>query len=273
MLRGRELLGRVRVEGERRIGEVVGGVGRQLTTGTAGPGPRTLFVVAHARSGSTMLTHILGHHRDILSVGEHHVNYRGPRDLRRLRDRSAFMSRELRAQPAYVVDKIVHNTHMISDEVLFDLSTRYLFLLRRPEGTLPSVGKLFGQSDLDRQVRYYRRRLDGMVEVARTVSDPSRCAFVTYEQLTSQSEVVLDYLTSFLGLDSALSADYDVGATTGRQAWGDPSDRIRTGTIDRDRVQPDPLPNSISGPANLIFHAALRDLDSFSAPNSNLKAL
>ncbi len=263
----RAVVGAARVKTERKVGETVASVSRRLSGSSDAPPPKTLFVMAHARSGSTLVTHLLGAHDDILSVGEHHVSYHKESDLRRLRDRSAFMASDLKARPLYVVDKIVYNEHTISDDLLGDPSVRFLFLLRRPEGTLPSVGKMFGQADISRQLAYYRRRLDEMVTIAKKVGDPTRSAFMTYEQITGQPNETLSYLSDFLDLDSPLNKDYDVSRTTGRQAWGDPSERIFSGTIDLRRSESDPLPVDIAVEADAVHAFALFELSKQSAAN------
>lgn len=264
MGKGREIAGAARVQIERKLGESIGFVVRRAS-GSGGALPKTLFVIAHARSGSTMLTHILGAHPDILSVGEHHVSYKAPSDLQRLHDRTAFISRDFRSSPSYVVDKIVHTKHLVSPSLLKDPQTRFVFLVRAPEGTLPSVGKMFGDVGLDRQLSYYRGRLGDMAAMAAAINDVSRMAFTTYEQLTTTPIKTLRYLSDFLDLDSPLQQDYAVSRTTGRQAWGDPSDRIFSGTIDLNRQESEPLPDKVAASAGHAHSSAMIELSRYAA--------
>lgn len=266
MGKGRELAGAARVQIERKLGECVGFAVRRASRPSGDP-PKTLFVIAHARSGSTMLTHILGAHPDILSVGEHHVSYDASSDLQRLHDRTAFISRDFRSSPSYVVDKIVHTKHLISPALLKDQQTRFVFLLRTPEGTLPSVGKMFGNVGLDRQLNYYQGRLGDMTEMAAAINDVNRMAFTTYEQLTTKPAETLRYLSEFLDLDSPLRQDYGVSRTTGRQAWGDPSERIFSGTIDLNRQESAALPDEVAAIAGNAHSSATLELSRYAAPD------
>ncbi len=191
-----------------------------------------LFVLAHPRSGSTVLTHILHSHPAIAGFGEHHVSYETEADLARLEARVAFFAHEPGLRTPWVLDKLVWNQHRLAPAILRAPSSRFVFLVRRPEETFDSYRRMFPQfpTDADR-FRSYRRRMNGLVELAEGIDDPERAFFLTYDDLVDKTDTSLDALTAFLELASPLEPDYGLTSKTGSQSWGDPSENIKAGRI------------------------------------------
>ena len=193
---------------------------------------RYLFVLAHPRSGSTMVSHVLQTHPDIIGFGEHHEGYETQSDLEALATRNAFFDRSPATTRRYTMDKIVWNHHELSDTVLHDPATRFVFLAREPEATLESYRRMFTDMTTDeRRCDSYEHRLTGMIDLAERIGDASRMRFVTYENLTQRTEPTLAELTDFLELEVPLSENYDLNSKSGSQSWGDPSEHIKAGKI------------------------------------------
>jgi hypothetical protein len=193
---------------------------------------RYLFVLAHPRSGSTVLSHVLQSHDDIMGFGEHHEGYETIDDLRSLAARNAFFAREPDTTHPYTLDKIVWNHHDISDELLRHTDTRFVFLAREPVATLESYRRMFRDMTTDeRRLQSYETRLDGMVDLAKRIGDPERMTFITYDELTNETASALERLTLWLELDTPITPEYDLNAKSGSQSWGDPSQHIQAGTI------------------------------------------
>lgn len=191
-----------------------------------------LFVLAHPRSGSTVLSHVLQSHEDIIGFGEHHEGYATDDDLAALAARNAFFDREPTSTRNYTLDKIVWNHHEIADSVLERADTRFVFLVREPVATLESYRRMFHDMTTDeRRLQSYQTRLEGMVDLAKRIGDPERMTFVTYDDLTGDTARTLERLTEWLELDPALTPEYDLNAKSGSQSWGDPSKHIQAGTI------------------------------------------
>lgn len=191
-----------------------------------------LFVVAHPRSGSTVLSHVLQSHADIVGFGEHHESYTRPEDLYALAARNAFFDRDPVTTRRYTLDKIVWNHHEIAEGLLARPDTRFVFLVREPVATLESYRQMFHDMTTDeRRLRSYRTRFDGMVAQAEAIGDPERMMFIDYEQLTNDTRATLERLTEWLVLDTPLTPEYDLNAKSGSQSWGDPSVHIQAGTI------------------------------------------
>ena len=193
---------------------------------------RYLFVLAHPRSGSTVVSHVLQTHPDIVGFGEHHESYDDLTALSKLATRNAWFDRSPRTTHRYTMDKIVWNHHGLGDDVVAHPDARFVFLVREPASTLESYRRMFADMTTDeRRFESYRNRMNGLVELAERIDDPSRCAFITYEDLTDRTDGVLADLTAWLELDPPLSRDYDLNRKSGSQSWGDPSKHIGAGTI------------------------------------------
>lgn len=193
---------------------------------------RHLFVLAHPRSGSTVLAHVLNDHAEVTGYGEHHVSYDSLGDLRRLEARNAHFAHQPNLHTTYTMDKIVWNQHMIGPVVQASESSRFVFLIREPEATLESYGRMFHMlpTDADR-FRSYRRRLEGLINQARSIDDPLRAFSLTYDELTHRTDDALEALSTWLELDPPLRSHYGLTPKTGIQSWGDPSDNIKAGKV------------------------------------------
>lgn len=222
---------------------------------------RYLFVLAHPRSGSTVISHILQSHPEIVGFGEHHVGYETEADLGALATRNAWFDRSPDTTYPYTMDKIVWNHHGLADPVTNHPDTRFVFLVREPRTTLESYRRMFDDLPTDeRRLASYEHRMQGLVDIAERIDDPSRCAFITYEDLTSRSDATLARLSTWLELSTPLSPDYDLTRKSGSQSWGDPSEHIKAGTIitiDRDLGEIDA---DVLARANAIFETSCQRL-------------
>ena len=98
---------------------------------------KTLFLLGHMRSYSSVLSHILGSHPQISGYCETHTKYRTWFDLWKLRWRVRKLTGEaLRGD--YVLDKVLHDYPM-ARSILDSSSTRAIVLIRRPRETVRSI--------------------------------------------------------------------------------------------------------------------------------------
>ena len=196
------------------------------------PSPsNVILILAHKRSGSTLLQHLLFGHDDIAGFGQNHTSYQSDRDLDVLKKNTYWMLRQFQMPHSWIVDKLVDfKRHSIAQHYLASNNFRFIFLLREPEPTLLSMMQ-DNAALLANSKRHYVDTLDVMEQYAKTINDPTRAFFLTYTQLVEQTQDVLSALQDFLGLETPLSEDYPVLRTTGYGKYGDFTDRIKTGTI------------------------------------------
>ena len=193
-----------------------------------------VLVLAHMRSGSTLLQHLLISHPDVIGGGERNVRYETPQDLRRLAVDAYYHRRQLLRRRPFAVDQINH-TRLLSDPALLNVpQSRAVFLVRDPEPAIASMVEVLGDRygmTLDEAVSYYRTRLSDLTQLAGGLTDPAHAVFITYNALIDRTEATLQALSRFLRLSPELTADYRTFRFTGRA--GDPSPTIQTGKIVR----------------------------------------
>ncbi len=193
-----------------------------------------ILVLGHMRSRSTLLCHILGSHPEISGYAETHGSYTGRFSLLRL---NYFVHLSTGRQPLkrYVLDKVLNNGHEVSPSFVQAHSIKCIVSIRSPENTIKSLmalrrnkSELLDPTTAAWSTNYYCSRLVKLVELSRDLPETT---LIEAEKLIQEPETTLRLLESRLGLSSPLSTDYQVFPFTGKPVWGDPGERIRTGSL------------------------------------------
>jgi len=193
---------------------------------------RFLFVLAHPRSGSTLLGHLLMSHPEVLGYGENHSSYHSEAGLFRLASRTALRTGDHSLAQRYISDKVVWPRYALAESILSTSRTRFVFNCREPAPTFLSMGKIRPEwREEGKCLKAYLDCLDWLESTARRIDDPGRCFLVCYRDLLADPEPVLAGLTEFLGLRTPITTNYSIGRTTGKLRFGDNSENIRTGRI------------------------------------------
>jgi len=197
------------------------------------PRPRWLLVFAHARSGSSLLTHILASNPRILAWGEVRWTYRTCADFLASELYSRKMAGKLFRPFDYITDKINQNA-LTPDLELFDSTDIDIILLTRDPARAAS--SLLAMSDsykagVDKAwvMDYFLQRYPYLARFG-TEHQHSRRIWISYESLLNDTDAVLNTLAQFLSLSSPLSERYPTHQFTGMR--GDPSPKIWTGRIE-----------------------------------------
>ena len=228
---------------------------------------RTLLVLSHMRSYSTLLCHILGSNPEVDGYVELHRRYAGRSDLYRLRAQVARMN-ETKLQGRYVLDKVLHYKWEISDDVLHSASVYTVFSVREPEATIKSTVAMAlsgdnpdknWKSDIEKVGRYYVERCEGLVALAERT--PRHSSFFVAERLIDRSEETLAMLTDYLGLATPLTPSYDRFSNTRKRGFGDPSENIAAGEIKKDRTRHDvEVPEHVLAPCREAYASSVERL-------------
>jgi hypothetical protein len=199
-----------------------------------------IFLLSHMRAFTSLAGHILGSHPQINGYYEMHISYEDAAAL----DRQLEMFRQgdvLKANSRYLFDKLLHNDYVLKPERLGLAELKILVSLAEPEHTIRSIVHLFAQKpDPDlyaspvEAAHYYVARVKALADFCRT-ADQGYCYFDA-ELLQAAPERLLPRLTDWLELGSPLSERYEVFSQTGKARRGDTSERVRSGRIDRTRV-------------------------------------
>lgn len=193
-----------------------------------------LFILSHMRSRSSVLSHVLGSNEGICGYSELQSSYLRRRDIINMRIK---LHQELNCElkDKYLLDKILHNSLTISNEVYNLINPKVIYLLRKPESTIKSIinmGYITGISwykDPEQATNYYCSRLSRLAEYTKIIK--SDYFFIESDDLINDTDNILRNLTDWLGLDTPLTSEYAMFDNTGKPRHGDPSDNIRTGKI------------------------------------------
>ncbi len=196
-----------------------------------------LFIFSHMRSRSSVLSHILGSNPGICGYRELHQSYINRRDLINLRIQ---LSRELRTNinKKYLLDKILHNNCIVSQQFFQIAQPKVLFLLREPQGTIQSITNYMGYfrektkyQNPQEGLKYYCARLACIEKYAREINCDS--FFLDSDDIINHTDTVLEKLSNWLQLDVPLDKNYQTFQKTGKAGHGDASLAIQTGTVQK----------------------------------------
>lgn len=202
-----------------------------------------IHILSHMRSGSSLLSHILFSHPEVLGFGETQLPIRTPRDFDRLvakvlrrRGRLLFCGQE-----RYILDKSLHDSLLAPEQanLLATERSRVVFLVRNPIEAIPSIIKLMAYTP-QQAIDYYVGRLGTLVRYARIICERQPCLLVKHSELIYDTEASFAALQRFLRLQRPLSEQYKALDSTGLFGVGDTSPTIRSGRIVRGKHAPPP---------------------------------
>jgi hypothetical protein len=190
---------------------------------------RYVFILAHRRSGSSLLAHILITHPQFAGAGETYTEYKSRSDLPKLIPRTCQLLRRLQLNADYIVDKITMDHYLLSDEILLsDAVHKSIILIRAPSGSLKS---LCSRYDIEERVALgvYVKRLESLAHYGGILGD--RALLVEYDDLVDHTDDILAALSRFFGVDTPFTSNYLRHRGTGKM--GDPSPNIFRGHVFR----------------------------------------
>lgn len=210
---------------------------------------RYVFLLSHMRGYTSLLSHILGSHPEISGYAEASNAYRTALDLLKLRC-MAYYHGNYKPNCRYFLDKLLHNRFEISDAMLARDDIRYLFMVREPGPTVKSTVALrlkkktkktinrhhMPPASVEKVMSDYLARIRMLVTIGERLHRLGKQALVIQaENLIQDASPLLVALEDFLGLRTALDQHYSVFDRTGASGFGDTSDFIRKGKIERRR--------------------------------------
>jgi hypothetical protein len=194
---------------------------------------RILLLLAHMRSGSSLLHHVLASNPTIFGRGERNKPYRTTWDLDRLVVDVCANQKVLPGKNAIFVDQVNHGRFTPNESILSHPRVEKIFLIREPFGAIGSLVHVLGKYydlDLDRAVDYYVSRLKELRRYAEAEADKGHQFFLTYGDLVGERRAqVLRSLGEYLGLEQGLGEAYRTFSFTGMS--GDPGEKIFSGRI------------------------------------------
>lgn len=225
-----------------------------------------LFVLAHQRSGSTLLVHLLNTSSEILGYGETHISYKSKIDLDTLVGKISWETGKGKIVERYIMDKMVCNNSILDKKILHHQDLYLVFIVREPKESIQSILKSGFYPSWNEQdaMSYYLERLAELEEYAKTINNKERSLFLTHTQLIGQTQLVFKAIQQFLSLRYTLSENYEIITTTSKRFIGDVSSNMKTGRIVRKEkelefnISPDVIEECLRG-----FHRCCNTLSQY----------
>lgn len=216
-----------------------------------------ILLLSHPRAYSSLLSHILGSHPDIIGSSETFDPYVKGRDLLRLRYK-AYWYNGKKSDCKYVFDKVLFN-FPISAAILNRHDVKVIFSLRRPAKTIRSMIKTHhdlrsrggfwdAYDDAAKCSELYMGRLKGLEQHCLDLT--RRAIYFDAEDMLDRTAAIFQALKAELDLSRELSEEYRTFDHTG-VAGGDQSPRITQGRISRDESDR----SDIVIPEDVLAHA------------------
>ena len=188
------------------------------------------------RSRSSVLSHVLGSNPEVCGYRELHRRYFAFRHIISMR---SILFEELRCslEKKYLLDKILHNSYFVSEELIEKIKPKIIFLLREPDSSIKSIINLGETTNAhwykspSWAVEYYCSRLAYMEEFSKKIA--GAYLFIESDDLVDQTDRVLNDLSGWLDLQTPLKKQYSFFKKTGLPGAGDSSPYIRSGVIEK----------------------------------------
>jgi hypothetical protein len=187
------------------------------------------------RAYTSLFGHILGSHPQINGYYEMHLSYESAQDLEQQVQQYALHD-PLKPDSQFLFDKLLHNDYDLNIEQLNLQNATILMTIRQPESVLKSIINLFAQKNPDHEyanpngaTQYYIERLAKLYQFSQQY--PQSYYYFDAELLRSDTPSLLATLSTWLGLDSPLSREYQRFSQTGVAGAGDTSAAIQSGTV------------------------------------------
>jgi len=193
------------------------------------------------RAYTSLFGHIMGSNPSICGYYEMHIGYYSWKSL--IRQKLLYFKHE-EAKPdfSYMFDKVLHNEHSVTLDILNSPRTKVIFCLRQPQEVIPSILKLYQSIDPSHEFNsesfatdYYIQRLATLERIAASMDQ--QFFYLDAESIKYDSHKCLGSLSDWLQLDARLSPNYELQRNTSKERYGDTSKRIGTGKITNDRLQ------------------------------------
>ena len=208
---------------------------------------RYLLLLSHPRGYTSLLSHILGSHPDIVGSSETFDSYVTTRDLLRLRYKAYWLN-DRKSGGKYVFDKVLYN-FPISSTILNRHNVNVIFTLRKPLPTIRSMIKAHHDvgttdvfwrdyGDVTKCCELYVDRLKTLEEHCLVLK--RKALYFDAEDLMSRTAEIFQALKSELHLSQELSEEYRTFSHTGTSG-GDYSARIKLGRMSRTESGDSPI--------------------------------
>lgn len=200
-----------------------------------------IFLLSHMRAYTSLFGHIMGSNPAICGYYEMHIGYYSWKSP--IRQKLLYFAQE-QPKPGFthMFDKVLHNEHRVSVDVLNNHRAKTIFCLRQPRDVIPSILKLYGDIDPIHEFNsetfatdYYIHRLAMLESIAESLERDF--FYLDAESIKLRTDECLGSLTDWLQLVTPLSDTYSLQQHTSEARYGDSSEAMRAGRIRKEKSQ------------------------------------
>lgn len=196
---------------------------------------KNVFLLSHMRAFTSLFGHIMGSNPEICGYYEMHIGYYSWKSL--IRQKWLYFSQEdPKPNFSYMFDKVLHNEHEVSIDLLNRRRSKVIFCIRHPREVIPSILNLYQSVDPKHEfnseafaTEYYVQRLVKLSEIAMSIE--KEFYYFDAEALKSNTDETLHQLSDWLELRTKLNAIYQIQRNTSKNRFGDSSERMRAGRV------------------------------------------
>lgn len=197
-----------------------------------------IFLLSHMRAYTSLFGHIMGSNPAICGYYEMHIGYHSWKSP--IRQKILYFEQE-EPKPgfSFMFDKVLHNEHSVSLNVLNSRRAKAIFCLRQPQDVIPSILKLYGDIDPSHEfnsetfaTQYYVQRLETLASIAQALDRDF--FYLDADSIKLKADKCLASLSDWLELQTPLSDTYTLQKNTSKKRYGDSSDALRAGRIRRE---------------------------------------
>lgn len=196
-----------------------------------------IFLLSHMRANTSLFGHLVGSHPWIEGYYEMHIGYFSWKSLWRQKWRH-FANHRAKPGARYMFDKLLHDGHHITAELLLRPTARTIFMTRSAEQSVKSLVVLYRkqlpnlpEATVQGATDYYIQRMESLANTAATPG--LRYFYLDAERLIGDTASTLNALSSWLELPTPIPTAYGTFENTGRGNAGDHSERLKSGQVSR----------------------------------------
>lgn len=196
---------------------------------------RNIFLFSHMRANTSLLGHIIGTSSEVDGYYEKHLHYFSWKSnlnakLQYLRDHSPSKNHK------YSFDKLLHNHLTVSHSFTKNYNNKFIITIRNPNKTIPSIEKMISRPGFEGVLKtkedaeqYYLERLNHLEKISANIE--GNFIFFDSEEIITNSDSVLERLSTYLGLERKLSPQFEQFPYSSVPKAGDTSGNLNKGII------------------------------------------
>lgn len=225
-----------------------------------------IVLLSHMRAYTSLLGHIFGSHENIEGYYEMHTGYYSWKSSLKVK-LMYYQEHATKPQGLFMFDKVLHNEHFVSPELLNTPQFFTLIAIRDPQTTIRSILSHYQKvnpeheyNNFDFAYRYYQQRVQNLSAIAEQIE--GQFVYFDADAIKTKSEQTLATISSVLGLNNQLTPNYTKMEKTGARFSGDNSSELFSGEIQTQRKARDEAIESLVIPSQIddLYHAARETL-------------